>query len=451
MLEIVVGAASGRERVLRRPALEETAVPAAVQAVYREVFGSELTLREAAARLVQGVREGGDAAIRRFASAFGDEAPEPLRVPPPELERAAGAIPADLRAALATAAGRLRSYHEKQRRAGYVDLDSGAALAQVVRPIEQVGIYAPGGQAAYPSSVLMAAIPAKIAGCRRLVLASPLRRDAAGRAAMLAAAHIAGVDEVYQLAGAPAIGALAYGTESVAPVDKIVGPGSAVVVLAMREVFGQVGIGSLPGPSEALLVADDSAPVPFLAADMLTQPEHGPGGISALLTPSLDLARAVDAEMERQVRGLAREVTIREAYARSGGAVVTGSLAEALAEANRFAPEHLQLCLRDALAWLPAVRHAGAVFLGPYTPVPLGDYAAGTNHILPVRRMARFSSPLGVDDFLVRSSVLHFGPEQLRELAPTVMTLARAEGFDAHAQAVRLRLEAATADEAGRP
>ena len=412
-----------------------------VQAIYRSLFGQELTLAQAASRLVAGVRDGGDGAIRRYAEAFGDNLPARFRIPDEESSAAVETIPRPLRQALETAADRIRAYHMKQRRAGILDLDSGAVLGQLVRPIEQVGLYAPGGMAAYPSSVLMAAIPARVAGCRRIVLASPLRREPAQRAAMLAAARIAGVDEIYQIGGAPAIAALAYGTESISPVDKIVGPGNAIVVLAMREVFGQVGIGSLPGPSEALIIADEAAPVPFVAADMLAQPEHGPNGVTALLTPSTEYARAVDTEMERQVAALPRADIIRAAFAVAGGAVVTTSVEEAIEEANRFAPEHLQLCVAHAMARLPAIRAAGAVFVGPYSPIPLGDYAAGTNHILPVLRMARFSSPLGVDDFVVRTSVVHFGPDQLIELAPTVIALAEAEGFEAHAAAVRARLE----------
>lgn len=441
MLEIAVGITAGRQRVLRRPALEEAPVPPAIQATYRDLFGGELTLAQAASRLVQGVRTGGDAAIRRFASAFGDAVPERFRIDQEELVSAADRIPAPLRQALQTAADRLRTYHQKQRRSGYVDLDSGAFLAQLVRPIDQVAVYAPGGLGAYPSSILMGVIPAKVAGCRRVVLASPLRRDAAGRTVMLAAAQIAGVDEVYQVGGPPAIGALAYGTETIPAVDKVVGPGTTTTVLAMREVFGQVGIGSLPGPSEALIVADESADVDFIAADMLAQPEHGPNGITVLLTPSLAYAHAVDAEMERQIAALPRGDIIRSGFAAGGGAVVTSSVAEALTEADRFAPEHLQLCVRDAMTWLPAIGRAGAVFIGPYTPIPLGDYAAGTNHILPVLRMARFSSPLGVDDFLVRTSVLHFGAEAFQALAPTVLALAAAEGFTAHAATVQRRLD----------
>ena len=442
MLVIAVGLEQGREHVLRRPPLDTAPVPAAIQAVYRSLFGRELTLAEAASRLVAEVRSGGDLAIRRLAAAFGDDVPAELefRVPPEEVEQAVERIPVTLRQALETAARRIRTYHEKQRQTGFLDLDSGALLGQLVHPIEQVAVYAPGGLAAYPSSVLMGVIPARVAGCQRVVLVSPLRRDPVQRATMLAAAQIAGADEVYQIGGAQAIAALAYGTETIAPVDKIVGPGTPIVVLAMREVFGQVGIGALPGPSEALIVADDAAPVPFVAADMLAQPEHGPYGVTALLTPSLDYANAVDAEMERQAQSLSRQETIRSAFALAGGAVVVSSLDEALEAANAFAPEHLQLCVRDAINWLPRVRHAGAVFLGPHTPVPLGDYAAGTNHILPVLRMARFSSPLGVPDFVVRTSVVQFGPEQLAALAPTVETLAEAEGFAAHAAAVRIRL-----------
>lgn len=446
MLEIAVGVGAGRQRVLRRPALDDAPVPPAIQQVYRSLFGAELTLGQAASKLVRGVRDGGDAAVRRFAQAFGESVPAELEVDRRELTDAVEQIPVLLRAALETAASRLGSYHRKQVRPGYVDLDSGAFLAQLVRPIERVAVYAPGGLAAYPSSILMGVIPAKVAGCRRVVLASPLRPDASGRAVMLAAAQIAGVDAVYQVGGPAAIGALAYGTETIPAVDKIVGPGSSSVVLAMREVFGHVGIGSLPGPSEALIIADETAPVEFIAADMLAQPEHGPDGITVLLTPSLELARAVDAEMERQVCSLPRADIVRSAFATTGGAVVTNSLAEALEEADRFAPEHLQLCVRDAMTWLPSVGRAGAVFIGPYTPIPLGDYAAGTNHILPVRRMARFSSPLGVDDFTVRTSVLQFDAATFAALAPTVITLAQAEGFSAHAATVQRRLDALPAE-----
>ncbi len=428
-----------RTQILRRPDADST-VPPHVQATYREIFGSELTLRQAAVHIVEAVRSGGDAAARRLVHAFGDAPPSAWRVDTAELEAAPQQVPAPLREALERAAANIRAYHQHQRRPGYVDTSSGAMLGQLVRPIESVAIYAPGGLAAYPSSVLMGLIPAKVAGCRRVVLASPLRQEPLQRATMLAAARIAGADDVFQIGGAVAIAALAYGTETIPAVDKIVGPGNAIVVLAMREVFGQVGIGSLPGPSEALIIANDSAPAAFVAADLLSQPEHGPNGITVLLTTSRTYALAVDVEMERQCGLLPRQDIIRAAFANAGGALVVGSLEEALTIANDFAPEHLQLCFDGASEWLPKVQHAGAVFLGPYTPVPLGDYAAGTNHILPVLRMARFSSPLGVDDFVKRTSLLQFGPGELRALAPVVTVLAGAEGFQAHAEAINIRL-----------
>ncbi|MCL4508005.1 MAG: histidinol dehydrogenase [Chloroflexi bacterium] len=440
MLTICHSLAEGKATILRRTPLEDAPVPPRIQQVYRSLFGRDLTLGEAAGHIVRAVREGGDEAVRRISLAFGDEVPSHWRVPEAEMEHAYQTLGPELQRALRIAAERIRSYHEKQKKSGYVDIESGVLLSQMVQPIDNVAVYAPGGLSAYPSSLLMAAIPAHVAGCRRIVLASPLRPQPEERALMLAAAYLAGITEVYQVGGAQAIAALAYGTETIAPVDKIVGPGNAIVVLAMRLVYGEVGIGGLPGPSEAFIIADDSAPVSWVAADMLTQTEHGPYSVSVLASPSEELVRATDAEMERQVEHLPRRDVIRQNFAFGGGAVIVSNLEEAFEAASVFAPEHLQLSIRDAATWLPHARNAGAVFAGHYTPVPLGDYAAGTNHILPVYRMARFASALGVDDFTRRVSILHFGEVQFQALAPSVIALADAEGLHAHAQAMRLRL-----------
>ncbi|MCL4541526.1 MAG: histidinol dehydrogenase [Chloroflexi bacterium] len=440
MLRISESLAEAHATVLRRTPLEDVPVPASIQRVYRELFGRDLSLGEAAAAIVEAVRAGGDAALRRTSHAFGDIVPEQWRVPGEECEQAFWSLDAGVRDALGVAAERIRSYHEKQRKSGYVDIESGALLTQMIQPIESVAIYTPGGLAAYPSSLLMAAIPARVAGCRRVVLASPLRANPQERSLMLAAAYIAGVEEIYQIGGAQAIAALAYGTETIVPVDKIVGPGNAIVVLAMRLVYGQVGIGGLPGPSEALIIADDSVPVAWTAADMLTQTEHGPYSVAVLVSTSRSLIESVDAEMEQQVELRTRRDIIRQNFRYGGGAVKVANLDEAFEAAAEFTPEHLQLNIREAATWVPRVRNAGAVFVGGFTPVPLGDYAAGTNHILPVYRMARFASGLGVDDFTRRVSVLHFGEEQLRALAPSVIALAEAERLEAHAAAVRVRL-----------
>jgi len=303
-----------------------------------------------------------------------------------------------------------------------------------------VGIYVPGGKAAYPSSVLMNAIPARVAGVGEIVMVVPTP-GGQRNPLVLAAAQVAGADRVFTIGGAQAVAALAYGTATVPSVDKITGPGNAYVASAKRRVFGQVGIDMIAGPSEVLIVADGRATPARVAADLLSQAEHDPLAAAMLVTPSAALVRAVQRELATQLARLPRRAIARRALRRHGTAFVTASVAEAIDVANRIAPEHLELAVARPKRWLPAVRHAGAIFLGEDSPEPFGDYLAGPNHVLPTGGSARFSSPLGVYDFIKRSSVIGATPATLRRLGPVVARLAELEGLDAHARAVALRLE----------
>jgi histidinol dehydrogenase len=312
-------------------------------------------------------------------------------------------------------------------------------LGQLVTPLRRVGIYVPGGLGAYPSSVLMNAIPAKVAGVAEVVMVSPPSAEGE-RAAVLAAAEIAGVDEFYRVGGAQGVAALAYGTDTIAPVDKIVGPGNAFVQAAKRMVYGVTDIDKMAGPSEVLVIADDSANAGWIAADLIAQAEHGSGDEAAiLLTPSSKIAADVADAVERALKNLPRARQVEGALANRGAMVVVRNLDEAFALANEIAPEHLELDLRNAARWLPRVKAAGAVFLGALTPAPLGDYLAGPNHVLPTGGAARFASPLGAYDFLKRTSIIEASNGAVAALGPTVAHLARMEGFEGHARAMELR------------
>jgi histidinol dehydrogenase len=312
-------------------------------------------------------------------------------------------------------------------------------LGQMVQPLRRVGIYVPGGLGAYPSSVLMNAIPAKVAGVAEIVMVSPPSADGE-RPSVLAAAMIAGVDEFYRVGGAQAVAALAYGTDTIAPVDKIVGPGNAFVQAAKRMVYGEIDIDKMAGPSEVLVIADDSANPDWIAADLIAQAEHGSGDEAAiLLTPSATIAAQVADAVELALKSLPRAAQVESALKRRGAMVVVQNLDEAFELANEIAPEHLELDLHDAARWLPRIKAAGAVFLGALTPAPLGDYLAGPNHVLPTGGAARFASPLGAYDFLKRTSIIEASSGALAALGPAVAHLARMEGFEGHARAMELR------------
>jgi histidinol dehydrogenase len=401
-------------------------------------------LREAVARIVGGVAARGDAALveytRRFDSLEISTAAE-LRIDREALERAAASIDAELLASLRRAAANILRFHQRQRENGFVEfLPDGSILGQKVSPLRRVGIYVPGGRAAYPSSVLMNAIPASVAGVEEIAMVVPTPGGAI-EPVVLTAAHVAGVTEVFRIGGAQAVAALAHGTETVGRVDKIVGPGNKWVAEAKRQVFGLVDIDMIAGPSEILVIADETALPAHVAADLIGQAEHDPDAISWLVTTSEALAAAVPAEVERLLERNPRRDVARAALESNGAIVIVPDLAAAAAAADLRAPEHLELLVADPLALVGRIRNAGAIFLGPWSPEPIGDYFAGPNHVLPTGGTARFASPLGVYDFVKRTSLIGYSADRLRAHAADVVRLAESEGLHGHAEAVRVRME----------
>jgi histidinol dehydrogenase len=402
-----------------------------------------------ARRIVDAVRRRGDRAVISFTRQFDGLRlqPDELRVRPAEIRAAVRAVPEDARRALRLAARRIAAFHRHQRATSWTYRDAaGLQLGQQLTPLARVGVYVPGGHATYPSSVLMNAIPARVAGVREIIMLSPAGRDGFNPA-VLAAADIAGVTAVFRVGGAQAVAAAAYGTESIPSVDKIVGPGNAYVQAAKKAVYGTIDIDKIAGPSEVVVVADDSARAAYVAADLLAQAEHGSGDECAvLLTPSPKLAAAVREQIVAQLRALPRRDDIRRVLRRRGALVVVRNLEEAVDIAEAVAPEHLELIVRDARRWAKRIRNAGALFLGPFAPAPLGDYVAGPNHVLPTGGTARFFSPLGVYDFVKRTSVVAASRAGLKRMAPAIERLAELEGYDAHAAAVRVRFSKGKGD-----
>jgi histidinol dehydrogenase len=399
---------------------------------------------DAAARaIIADVRRRGDRALVELTGKFDqlDLDQVGIRVPDREIEAAAAGCDRETVAALAFAAERIRSHHARQlpKDDRYTDA-TGTELASRWTAIEAVGLYVPGGQASYPSSVLMNAVPAKVAGVPRVAMCVPAMRGALNPL-VLAAARLAGVDEIYRIGGAQAIAALTYGTETIAPVAKIVGPGNAYVAAAKRQVYGIVGIDAIAGPSEVLVIADRHNNAEWIAADLLAQAEHDASAQSILITDDAAFARAVEVAVEAQLKKLSRETIAAQSWRDFGAVIVVGSLDEAPALADRIAAEHLEISLRDGGEALAAqIRNAGAIFLGAHTPEVIGDYVSGSNHVLPTARSARFSSGLGTLDFMKRTSILRLTDASLRQLAPAAMTLATAEGLDAHRRSIAIRL-----------
>jgi histidinol dehydrogenase len=431
-----------RREILGRRVATSFDLPGPVQEGIRATFGEDLTAAQVVDRILADVRASGDEAVRRYTRAIDGVELEDPTVSEEDLDGALTAISPELRGALERAAERIRRFHERSRRNSWLDFEGGGALGQMIVPLRRVGVYAPGGRAAYPSTVLMAAVPARVAGVDQIVVTTPPGRDGTLNPAILAAARIAGVDRVYRVGGAQAIGALAYGTVSIPRVDKIVGPGNIFVVLAKQAVAGEVGIDGLPGPTETVVVADDAANPAWLAVDMMAQAEHDPLAQSILLCTSRGLADRVVGELERQLAEAPRRDTIAESFATRGAIVVTSDVEEALAFANDHGPEHLCLAVADPWSWVGKVRNAGGVFIGETSVEAIGDYTAGPSHIMPTGGTARFASPLNLDDFIKVISVFSFGPEQLGPLGEPAVALARAEGLSAHAAAIEARLAA---------
>ena len=390
--------------------------------------------------IVAKVRAEGDAALRYYAEKFDGGAPASFELSREDRYAALARVPADYKAVLERSAANIREFHEMQKREGFCyTRPDGTVLGQKVTPIERVGIYVPGGTASYPSTVLMNAIPAKVAGVKELCMITPPAKGGGVRDEIVAAAEIAGVDRIFLAGGAGAIAALAYGTESIPKVDKITGPGNIYVALAKKAVFGTVGIDMVAGPSEILVIADETADAATVAADLLSQAEHDKLASAVLVTTSRALAESVSEEVERQLRLLPREEIARASVENCGKIIVADSLDDAVKVSNRIAPEHLELCVEDPFTLLEKITAAGSVFLGMNTPEAAGDYFAGPNHTLPTGGSARFSSPLSVDDFVKRSSFVCYTREGFKNAINDISVFAESEGLTAHARSAEAR------------
>ncbi len=427
----------------RRLSTQALGVSGVVKALDRSPESVDPEVHRRVEEILAAVQARGDAALVELTERFDGVrvTVEALAVSSHEFDLAEAAVGAETVRALSYAAERIERYHRHALpRSWWMEDENGSLLGQRIRPLDRVGMYVPGGRAAYPSTVLMTAIPARVAGVREIVIVSPPSNGKSVNASLLVAAKIAGVTEVYRVGGAQAVGALAYGTETIRRVDKIVGPGNIYVALAKAKVFGRVGIDMLAGPSEVVVVADESADPEWVAADLLAQAEHDPLARSVLVSPSASLIDRVEEQLSRLLAALQRREIAVKSLEANGALVLTADLSEAVEIANGLAPEHLELHVSDPFALLPLVRHAGAIFLGRHTPEVVGDYVAGPSHVLPTGGTARFSSPLGVEDFVKRSSVIHYSPKGLDEASPHVRELTRVEGLQGHGVAAEVRL-----------
>ena len=430
-----------RQTVLRRRRFDDLVIPPALQARLDEQWGAGTTPAQVVERILARVRDEGDAALHAFSEQIEGVALDALVVSPADIQAAYAAIGPELVAALRVAAGEIERFHRRQTRQSWVDWSAEGALGQIVVPLARVGIYTPGGSAPLPSSLLMAAIPARVAGVEEIVVCSPPQRETGQVSPLvLVAADIVGVQTIYKLGGAQAIAAMAYGTETVQAVDKIAGPGNLFVVLAKRAVYGIVDIEALPGPTETLVIADADADPRLVAADLLAQAEHDPLASAILLTPSAALAEAVQSAVGQQLAGLERATIAAAALASQSGIVLVADLDEAIRVSNAYAPEHLCLLVAEPWRWVGAIRNAGGIFLGERSFEVLGDYVAGPSHIMPTGGTARWASPVNVDDFRKVISLIGMNEQALQRLGPVAARLARAEGLTAHARAVELRL-----------
>ncbi len=434
---------TARQGILKRKGWTEADYPKSLLDGIERIFGERLTPEQAVARVLNDIRKNGDAALRAWTQRIDGMSAQSYASPPETWAAARQRIDPALREALEASTQRIIDFHQQQPAHSWMWQDENqGTLGQLVRPLDSVGVYVPGGSASLPSSLLMAAVIARVAGVKRVIATTPPNR-ATGRIPdiVLAAADMAGIDELYALGGAQAIAAMAYGTESIAPVDKIVGPGGLFVTLAKRQVFGVVGIDGLPGPTETIVIADENAHPGMVAADLLAQAEHDILASAILLTPSQKLAQAVQEEIEVRVQKLSRASIITQSLPLSGGAVITPDLETAVAEANRYAPEHLCLSVSDPWTLVPLVKHAGGIFVGESSFEVLGDYIAGPSHIMPTEGSARYSSPVNVEDFIKRISLIALTPAAGAELSVLAARIADAEGLDAHAASARERIQ----------
>ena len=442
-MRIIKGAQEARSTILRRSALDDRELPQSAQDLIRRVFGAELGPAEVVDRILRGVRETGDAAVRRYNEEIDGVSSEaaklPLEVSPDEIRRANSEVDQELVVALTVAAERIRAFHEQQLAHSVKSFQAGG-VGQMVRPLACAGFYVPGTDAFYPSTVLMSVIPARIAGVSEVIMTTPVATNGGVAALKLVAAEIAGVDRVFRAGGVQGIAAMAYGTETVPRVDKICGPGNIFVTLAKKKLFGEVGIDGIFGPSETLVVADAHADPALVAADLLAGAEHDELATAILLTDSAELGEAVSAAVEAGLSSLDRSAIARESLEARGAIVLTDSIAESIYLANEFAPEHLCLHLSIAAHAMQHVRNAGCVFVGENSVESIGDYTAGPSHVMPTGGSAAYASPLGVQDFLKVMSIVRLDQHTVDKIGPPAAAIARAEGLTGHARAVESRL-----------
>lgn len=409
-----------------------------------EIFArvaEKIDVSEIVSKIVDNVRQNGDKAVLEYCEKFDGVKLESLEVTKEEIDEAVGLVEPKFLEILRSAAANIREFHEKQVRTGFSIEKDGIVTGQKITPIEKVGLYVPGGTAAYPSTVLMDSIPAKIAGVKEMCIVTPPDKKGKVNPVILAAAKIAGVDRIFKVGGAQAVAALAYGTESIPKVDKIVGPGNAFVAEAKRQVFGMVAIDMIAGPSEILVVSDSKSNPDFVAADLLSQAEHDKNASAVLVTDSEEFANAVSESLEKQIPELLRSEIARASIDKNGKIIVAADLKEAIFVANEIAPEHLELCVDEPFKYLDLIKNAGSVFMGRYCPEALGDYYAGPNHTLPTSGTAKFSSPLSVDDFVKKTQFTYYTKDALKEVANDVAFFAEKEGLTAHAKSATIRFE----------
>jgi histidinol dehydrogenase len=437
----IIDSQTARATILRRLPPGDEEVPASVMDRIETTFGERITPDEAVRRILRDVRTRGDAALHAWTGRLDGKSPDRFLVPSDSLRTALESISKEERDALELAAARIESFYKKQPLSSWITQETGGVLGQLIRPIGRVGLYIPGGTAPLPSSVLMSAVPAKVAGVKEIVLAVPPQRGTGEIAPIiLAAAALVGVDEVYAMGGAQAIAALAYGTESIRAVDKIFGPGNLFVTLAKKQVFGVVGIDGLAGPTETVLIADESANPAWVASDLLAQAEHDVLASAILLTSSKSLAESVQVEVGRQMESLPRAEIVAQSLNDRSGIVLTKDLDEAVELSNLYGPEHLCLAVKDPWLWSEKVTSAGGIFMGEYSFEVLGDYVAGPSHVMPTNGTARFASPLNVWDFVHIISLIGLNEATGKELSKSAAVIARAEGLEAHARSADQRV-----------
>jgi histidinol dehydrogenase len=439
-MRIIRNAEEGRALLLSRKPLDADELPMDMRETIFRAFGQELSPDEVVRRVIRDVREDGDNAVKFYNSRFDGAHADELRVSPAEIRAAYDTVDGEVVDALKFAAGRIRSYHEQQMRGSFFDFNHNG-LGQITRAIQRIGLYIPGTRAPLPSTVLMCAIPARVAGVEELYMTSPIMPDGSVPAVKLVAADVAGVDGVFRAGGAQGVAAFAYGTETIPRVDKICGPGGLFVTIAKKQVFGDVGIDSIYGPTETVIIADESANPEMVAADLLAQAEHDALASPILLTPSHYLADEVARCIERQIKDMERAKIARASLDNRGGCILVNDIDHAIELSNFYAPEHLCLVVEQPMAYASRVKNAGGLFLGEASPEAIGDYTAGPSHTMPTGGSARWSSPLSVNDFLKITSVVNIPEDMTEELARAASVLARAEGLTGHARAVERRIQ----------